>query len=203
MLPQTAARRSACHVQAAALLLAPALFALSTFFWRDVDGRTEYGATGGALVALGSVFWIPAFQALFGLVEERMPRFAAWGWLVAVYGTFGGMAFGIEGLFAEAFGLPHDTRQTGWRQFPTPFNVTFFWPGPLFPLSLIGLGVVLFSTRATPRWIAVLLALAGLAFPASRIPRLALVAHAADLLMLVPLAYVAIILVRRQTSSLV
>jgi hypothetical protein len=43
-----------------------------------------------------------------------------------------------------------------------------------------------------PVWTAVLIALAGVAFPVSRIPRLAIVAHAADLLMLVPMGYVAL-----------
>jgi hypothetical protein len=192
MMTVQAARRAEQTLQAACLLAAPALFTASTFFWREVDGRTEYGAVGGTLVALGSVCWIPALQALFGLVREPMPRFAAWGWFAAVYGVFGGMAFGLEGLFADAFHLPHDIRQAAWAERPTLFNLSLFWPGPLFPLSLIALGLVFLRTRAVPVWTAVLIALAGVAFPVSRIPRLAIVAHAADLLMLVPMGYVAL-----------
>ena len=192
MMTSLVANRSERRIQIASLILAPTLFTVSTFFWRDVAGRTEYGAWGGTLIALGSVVWVPALRALFDLVRPQMPRFAVWGWLAALYGLFGGFAFGLEGLFADVFQLSHSVRQAAWSQFPTLFNLTFFWPGPLFPLSLVALAVVFLRTRVVPPWVAVLLALAGLAFPASRIPRLALVAHAADVLMLLPLTYVAV-----------
>ena len=183
---QTAERR----LWGVSLIFAPTLFAASTFFWIRADGRVEYGAVGGTLIAVATAFWVPAFAGLFGLVKERMPRFAAWGWLVAVYGCIGGAAFGLEGLFAEAFRLPHDVRRDAWARFPTAFDLTLFWPGPLFPLSLLVLGAVLMRTRSVAPWVGALLCLAGIAFPASRIPRIDLVAHAADLLMLVPLAHV-------------
>jgi hypothetical protein len=171
------------------LILAPALFAASTFFWVQANGRVEYGAIGGATIALATVFWIPAFIGLFDLLKDRMPRYATWGLLVAIYGCIGGVAFGLEGLFAEAFRISHDVRREAWASFPTAFNVTFFWPGPLFPLSLLILGAMLIRTRSLPLWAGVLICLAAIAFPVSRIPRIALVAHAADLLMLVPLAH--------------
>ncbi|MFN8095444.1 MAG: hypothetical protein U0599_25055 [Vicinamibacteria bacterium] len=172
------------------LIVAPALLAASTFFWVRADGRVEYGAVGGTLIAVATAFWVPAFAGLFSLVRERMPRFAAWGWLVAVYGCIGGAAFGLEGLFAEAFRISHDVRREAWAQFPVAFNLTFFWPGPLFPLSLLVLGAVLARTRSVPAWVGALLCLAAIAFPASRIPRIDVVAHAADVLLLVPLVYV-------------
>ena len=171
------------------LILAPALFAISTFFWVRTNGRVEYGATGGTIIAVATVFWIPAFIGLFDLLKERMPRFATWGLLVAIYGCIGGAAFGLEGLFADAFRIPHDVRREAWAQFPTAFNLTFFWPGPLFPLSLLVLGTVLIRTKSTPLWAGVLICLAAIAFPVSRIPRIDVVAHAADVLMFVPLAY--------------
>jgi hypothetical protein len=171
------------------LILAPALFAISTFFWVHTNGRIEYGATGGTIIAVATVFWIPAFIGLFGLLKERMPHFATWGLLVAIYGCTGGAAFGLEGLFAEAFRIPHDVRREAWAQFPTTFNLTFFWPGPLFPLSLLVLGAVLIRTKLIPLWAGLLICLAAIAFPVSRIPRIDLVAHAADVLMFIPLAY--------------
>jgi hypothetical protein len=117
-----------------------------------------------------------------------MPRYATWGLLIAIYGCIGGAAFGLEGLFAEAFRIPHDVRREAWAQFPTTFNLTFFWPGPLFPLSLLILGAMLIRTRSIPLWAGLLICLAAIAFPVSRIPRIALAAHAADVLMLIPLA---------------
>ncbi len=171
------------------LILAPSLFAASTFFWIHTNGRTEYGAIGGTIIAVATVFWIPAFIGLFALLKERMPRYATWGLLVAIYGCIGGAAFGLEGLFAEAFSIPHELRREAWARFPTTFNLTFFWPGPLFPLSLLVLGAMLIRTRSMPRWAGILICLAAIAFPVSRIPRIDLVAHAADVLLLVPLAY--------------
>lgn len=170
-------------------MLAPALFAVSTFFWVRTNGRVEYGAIGGAIIAIATVFWIPAFMGLFALLKDRMPRYATWGLLVAVYGCLSGVAFGLEGLFAEAFRISHDVRRAAWAAFPTAFNLTFFWPGPLFPLSLLILGAMLMRTRSLPLWAGVLICLGAIAFPVSRIPRIALLAHAADALMLVPLLY--------------
>jgi hypothetical protein len=169
------------------LILAPALFAASTFFWRT-SGRVEYGAIGGTIITIATVFWIPAFIGLFDLLKQSMPRYATWGLLIAIYGCIGGAAFGLEGLFAEAFRIPHDVRREAWAQFPTTFNLTFFWPGPLFPLSLLILGAMLIRTRSIPLWAGLLICLAAIAFPVSRIPRIALAAHAADVLMLIPLA---------------
>jgi hypothetical protein len=172
------------------LILAPTLFATSTFFWVHTGGRVEYGAIGGAIMTIATVFWIPAFIGLFDLLKERMPRYATWGLLAAIYGCIGGAAFGLDGVFAEALRIPHDVRRAAWEQFRTTFNLTLFWPGPLFPLSLLILGAVLIRTKTVPQWIGLLMCLAAIAFPVSRIPRIALVAHAADGLMLVPLAYI-------------
>ena len=171
------------------LILAPALFATSTFFWVHTSGRVEYGVIGGAIIAIATVFWIPAFIGLFDLLKEPMPRYATWGLLIAIYGCIGGAAFGLEGLFAEAFRIPHAVRREAWAQFPTTFNLTFFWPGLLFPLSLLILGAMLIRTKSIPLWAGLLICLAAIAFPVSRIPRIDLAAHAADVLMLVPLAY--------------
>jgi hypothetical protein len=40
-----------------------------------------------------------------------------------------------------------------------------------------------------PLWAGILICVAAIAFPVSRIPRIRLVAHVADVLLLVPLAY--------------
>ena len=171
------------------LILAPALFAASTFFWIHAGRRVEYGAIGGTLIALATVFWIPAFMGLFELLRHAMPRYATWGLLIAIYACIGGAAFGLDGLFAEAYRIPHEVRRAAWAEFPASFNLTFFWPGPLFPLSLLILGAMLVRTKSIPTWAGVLICVAAIAFPVSRIARLDLVGHAADVLMLVPLAH--------------
>lgn len=183
------------------LILAPALFAASTFLWIRSNGRVEYGAIGGTIVTLATVFWIPGFIGLFDLLKEKMPRYATWGLLVAIYGCIGGAAFGLEGLFAEALNIPHEARKEAWTRYPTAFNLTFFWPGPLFPLSLLVLGAALIRTKSVPGWSGILICVAAIAFPISRIPRIDLVAHAADILMLVPLVYIGLGFLRSRVEG--
>lgn len=170
------------------MLLAPTLFAASSFFW-TTDAYREYNPVGGTLLFLATVFWVPAFAGLFALLRPTLPRYAAWGWVVAVYGCLGGNHFGLRGLYAEAFSLSHQQMLQAAVVHPLPFNLTMYWPGPVFPLSLLVLGIQLFRKKAAPGWAAGLLALGGLAFPLSRIGRNLLVAHAADLFLLIPVAY--------------
>jgi hypothetical protein len=191
-----ASRSPEAVLQGLSLIAAPSIFAASTFFWTSQGGRVEYGLTGGALIVVATAFWIPAFAALFGLVARAMPKTAAVGSLAATYGCIGGAAFGLDGLFAQAYGLSHDVRAGAWAAHPTVFNLTLFWPGPLFPLCLLLLGALLARTKAAPVWIAALIAASGVAFPLSRIPRLAWTAHAADGLLLIPLLFLGLRVLR-------
>ena len=79
----------------------------------------------------------------------------------------------------------------GWAQYPLQVNLTLFWPGPLFPLSLLVLSLVYWRTKAVPLWVAGLLAVGAVAFPLSRIVRIEWVAHLVDLALLIPACYVA------------
>jgi len=82
-------------------------------------------------------------------------------------------------LPAALTGVPNETKHSrrrpvvGKRTTAPGGNLTFFWPGPLFLLSLLRL-------RA-----GILICGAG-----TRLPCIDLVAHAADVLMLVPLAHI-------------
>ena len=51
------------------LILAPLLLAISSFLWID----SEYGVTGGTVLVLSIVFWMPALICLFGIVKDKMP----------------------------------------------------------------------------------------------------------------------------------
>src|SRR5215510_358549 len=87
----------------ASLILAPLLQSISTFFW--VDG--EYGVTGGTILIFSMIFWIPALLFLFNLVASKKPVYAAWGFLIAVYGFVSGVNFGFLGVLTEVFSIPH------------------------------------------------------------------------------------------------
>jgi hypothetical protein len=167
------------------LMLAPLCMAASTFFW--VDG--EYDPTGGALQVVSTVFWIPTFMVLFGSLKEKMPRYAVLGFLVAVYGCIGGSNFGMRGLFASAFDVSHRAVLEQSAVHPLPFNLTLYWAGPLFPLSLLVLGINLIRYKVVPVQTGVFVCLGGLLFPLSRISRIEVVAHLADLILLIPFVF--------------
>ncbi|CCH53304.1 hypothetical protein BN8_02389 [Fibrisoma limi BUZ 3] len=174
------------------LIIAPLLFSVSSFFWNN----GEYTLTGGTLLVIGSVFWIPAFMGLFAKVRHKMPTYATWGLLIAIYGCISGSNFGIRGLYADVFGITKQALLDEAALFPLPFNLTMFWAGPLFPLSLLVLGIVLIRSKAVPVWTGLLLCVGALCFPLSRIPRSELMAHIADGILLVPLVYLGVRLLR-------
>jgi hypothetical protein len=173
------------RISFAALILAPLLLALSTFLWN----RGEYGVAGGTLLGLSTVFWIGCFAVLFGLLRRKFPIYSSLGFIIAVYGCLGGANFGIAGVFSETFGISHREFLQGAAGHPMGFNLLLFWPGPLFPLSLLVLGIQLARKRVIPGWVAAMVCLGALAFPVSRIPRIEWIAHTADVLLAIPLFY--------------
>ena len=177
------------------LIAAPLLQAISSFFW--VNG--EYGVTGGTILVFSMIFWIPALVAVFNLVKDRLPNYAAWGLLIAVYGFISGACFGFTGVYAEVFNISHERYIQEFAKYPVASNLLLFQAGPLAPLSLIVLGIVLLKIKAVDFWIASLIILGGIAFPLSRISRIEWVAHIADLLLLVPFSMLGMkILVHRK-----
>ncbi len=193
MVLASPARRSRRIVSQLALCAAPLLSALSTFYWIEQDGRLEYGLVGGTVVFLAAPFWFFAFIALCDLLQNAAPRLAAWGPLPLAYGAVGAAAFGLDAVFADAFALTHDARMQAWAAHPLIFNLILFWPGPIVPLGLLILGILLLRYRAVPLWSGLLLALSGIAFPVSRIARVESIAHAADLMILIPMVYIAFV----------
>jgi hypothetical protein len=169
------------------LFLAPLLMFISSFFW--VNG--EYGVAGGTILILSTVFWIMALIYLFGLLKTRMPAIAQWGLLLAIFGFVSGGLFGFVGVLTEIFDLSHQTYIDAFAKYPVSTGLLLFWSGPLAPLSLILLGIFFLRTKTTKSWIAIMIIVGGLAFPASRISRNEWLAHVADITLLIPLCYLA------------
>lgn len=176
---------------------APLLMTLSTFFWRN----GEVGTTGGTLMVLALTLWIIAFIGLFSLVKEKMPLYAQLGLLVAVYGCIGGCNFGFEGFYREVFNISKESRQHLFLVNPLPFNLTLFYPGPLFPLSLLLLGIMLVRINVAPIWVGGLIALGGVVFPIGRILRMDIIAHLTDCLLLVPMTYMSFRLLTKTAET--
>jgi hypothetical protein len=168
------------------LIIAPTISAASTFWWAN----GEQGIVGGTLGVVSAVFWVPAFIGLFDLLKPRMPYYATVGLLIAIYGSIGGSLFGFRDVYAAAFNIAHATELQTFAQHALAFNLTLFWPGPLFPLSVLVLGINLIRGRAVQSWVGALLCLGAIVFPVSRIPRIEIIAHIADFLLLLPLAYI-------------
>ena len=165
------------------LIAAPLVFAASTFFWKE----GQYGVTGGTLINLSQVPWIVAFIVLFDKIKMEMPRYATVGLIVAIYGCLSGANFGFDGVYGEAFQIPHKTYLETLAHYSLSANLLLFWSGPLFPLSLLVLGIVLIRLKKVEVWLGALLCLGAIAFPLSRIPRIESIAHAVDILLALPL----------------
>lgn len=169
------------------LLAAPSIFAFSSFFWSN----GEYDHRGASLLIIALLCWIPAFHYLFGLVAVSAPRYAKWGWLLALYGCISGVCFAFLGYITIVLNIPHDTYIKALEHYPISSGILLFWAGPLFPLSLLVLSGVLYRERVAPGWVCLVLAIGALLFPISRIQRVEWLAHISDLLVLIALGYFA------------
>ena len=167
------------------LVLAPLLLGVSTFFWT----HGEYGVAGGTVLVFATVFWIVGLAGLFELLRRKLPVYSTIGFVVAVYGCVGGANFGLVGVFSEAFSISHQTYLQTASEHALGFDLLLFWPGPLFPLSLLVLGIQLARKRVIPGWVAAMICLGAVTFPASRIPRIEWIAHTADGLLAIPFCY--------------
>jgi len=178
------------NLYAASLILAPLCYAVSSFFWQSDGQYTAYSVTAGTLLIVGSVFWVLAFTALFDLLKDRHPRYAAWGLMVAIYGCLcGGVGFALRDIITLLLHIPHKQILEAFAQYPIFENIVFSVGGPAFPMSLLVVGIVLTATKKVPLWIGVLMGLSGVLFPVSRIMRIEMIAHATDVCMLVPMVY--------------
>jgi len=167
------------------LIAAPLCFAASSFFWSHTG---EYGVVGGTLLNLSMVPWVIAFVVLFGKLRQEMPVYASIGLVVAIYGCLAGANFGFVGVFNDAFEIPHKTYLETIMHYPFSAKLLLYWGGPLFPLSMLIVGIVLIRKKKIAPWLGVLLCAGAIAFPLSRIPpRIENLAHAVDVLFAIPL----------------
>ena len=172
-------------MQGISLVIAPLLFASSTFFWKN----GEYDENSATLLILSLFFWIPALTALFGYVKNQMPYYSVYGLWIAVYGCVSGICFAFLGYITTVLNVTHEQYLKALSHYPVTSQLLLFSAGPLFPLSLLVVGINLIRVKSLPLWPCILLCLAAIAFPLSRIPRIVFVAHVADLLMIVPCIY--------------
>lgn len=179
------------------LIVAPAVQALSTFFW---DGHRQ-GVTTGALIVIATVCWITGVVAVFRLIEQRVPRYAAIGLPLAIYACVGGVSFGVQGMNEELFNVSHAEAVRLLNEHPLAAFVAFWTAGPLFPAGMFVLGLVLARIRAVPVATGLLISAGAIMFPLSRIPRETLIAHLADLVLLAAFAHLGFLLAAGKMRS--
>ncbi|HNP23673.1 MAG TPA: hypothetical protein PKM63_18530 [Panacibacter sp.] len=182
-------------MQGFSLIIAPCLFAASTFFWHN----GEYNVPAATLLIVSLFFWIPALSGLFAYVKTRMPLYATLGLWVAVFGCISGVCFAFLGYLTTIFNIEHAAYLSALEKYPFSSQLLLFSTGPLFPLSILLLGIIMLFTKAIKPWVAILLCVAAVAFPVSRISRNISIAHIADLLLMIPAIYVG--LLRLQTAN--
>lgn len=156
------------------MIAAPTLIAIAQVFWQN--GLLTVNA--GWIQVLSFTLWITAFQGMFSVLKKDLPAYASLGFFIAIYACIGGAGFGYDGLYTNAFGFSTQAEIDAFAaKIGLPLVPVLFLPGILFPLSLMVLAVQLIRKKKVDGWLGVLLLLAALAFPLSRIPRIDLLAH--------------------------
>jgi hypothetical protein len=170
------------------LIIAPLLLASSTFYWH----QGEYGVESATLLIPSLFFWIPALKCLFALVDRKTTWYPVVGYWIAVFGCISGVCFAFLGYLTTIFNIPHREYLSELGKYPVTSQILLFASGPIFPLSLFILGIILMSKKAIQNWIAVLLCAGAILFPVSRIARVEWLAHVADIIFFVPCFRIAI-----------
>ena len=165
----------------AAIIGAPLLLSIAQFFWQEGKVTT----IAGTLQVLSFALWVLAFQGMFNLIQKALPRYAVIGFALAVYACIGGNNFGVDGIYGEAMGLKTLAEFNELHAkigFPTA--VILFIPGTLFPLSMLLLGIQLVRTKRVSTLAGILLCIGAACFPLSRIPRIDILAHIDNVVLL-------------------
>jgi hypothetical protein len=160
---------------------------VATTLW--TDGR--YGTAGGTVLVLAMTLWCFGLVGLMERVRPAAPRIAPVLLLYLLFGVTGGMAFGFQGFFEAVFGANAAESLDALAVHPLESTLLLWIPGPMMPTGLLLLAILLAWRRLVPLWTAGLLALGGIAFPLSRIPRIDLVAYLADGLIVIAFAAIA------------
>jgi hypothetical protein len=173
-------------IEGFALVAAPVLFATSTFYWHN----GEYNVISATLLILSLFFWLPALRGLFSITSQALPRYSIWGLWIAYFGCISGVCFAFLGYITTVLNVTHQEYLEALSHYPVTAQLLLFASGPIFPLSMLILGIQMLRKKVVPLGIALLLCIAGIAFPVSRISRIEIIAHIADLALLVPCLYI-------------
>ncbi len=163
-----------------AMVIAPILLLASTVAATTGGGLGE-DRVGGALQVYAMAAWILVIVGLTRMLQRPFPIAAAVLMAIGALGAAGGIGYGLDSIQNAEFGT---TTEDAGAAGPIALQV----PGILFPVANIGIGVALMRARVDPRWSGIVLAVAALLFPVSRIGSVEPLAMAVDVLFLIALA---------------
>jgi hypothetical protein len=162
----------------AAMIIGPLLLFISTLTY-SAGGGINSDRLGGVIQVYAMATWIMVLMGLTRLVAARWPRATAVLTAAGAIGVAGGVAYGIDSIHVAETGRSAEEMGIG--------ALALYLPGLLFPLSQIGFGAMLARDRVAPRWSGLLLVIAAILFPVSRIGSIEPLAIAADSLFVIAL----------------
>lgn len=159
--------------------IAPILMLASTLI-KSFDGieNVKAGITSGVVQGFAFITYVFVFDRLFHYSARQLPVFSAVFRVIFVVCCFVGFCFGLDAILLEMTGNEY----TFWA---IPGAQIFAFLGIVWPLSLVITGITFWVKKVIPASIAVLIAICGIAFPAGRIPGIAIVYYIADVLFLI------------------
>lgn len=177
---------------AVSLVVGPALLAASSVAWIADSPQVRGALAFWAIVLVG--------VGLHGIVLRRLaepaPTAHAVLGVTLAAGVAAGAAFAVEMLMVDTFAVDRLV-ETGDPAAILTLNL----PGTMFPISVIAIGVFSWRKQTLPVASALLLALAGIVFPMSRIGEVAALAVVSDLLLVAATAPIALAVLRGGTRS--
>ncbi len=174
---------SLAHRQhAVAVVAAPVLLLASTAAYIISGDGMNNGELGGALQVWAMIFFAVGAVTLTRRFGDVAPRASALLLLVGLAGAGGGVAYGIDSIQAAVFDNP-SIQDADSKVAPLALQI----PGLLFPLGLVGTGVMLARTATAPVWAGILLVIGAALFPIARIPDIEALAVVGDALLVLAL----------------
>lgn len=184
------------RLMGAATVAAPVLLLLSTISYISAGNGMNDGEAGGAIQVWAMIAFGLVTVSLARLLEPAAPRAAATLTVVGLIGAAGGVGYGIDSIQAAIFGTG-SIQEADSAVAPLALQL----PGVLFPVSLIGLGLMLARSGTVARWSGWTMAVGALLFPLSRIPDVEALAIAADAILVIALVPLGVQMIRAGASG--
>ena len=176
---------------AGACLIIGALLMTPNTFLEYREGGALFWA--GLVGVVAFICLVPGLLGVARLLRERAPRLSVFGGLTVTIGTVAGAIFAAAPMFewaereagtTEAMMVAINEVVEG-QVFPALVTMSI-----LFPISLVLLSVGLFRTGVVPKWVAVMLGVGAVVFPAGHIGESELISHIAEFVLLVPFIWI-------------